>query len=208
MGPAVPWVNTMEETGTTARAVSPPRHAEAGRPELDWQGIVARDGPVVWRTVYRLLGNRADAEECYQETFLSALDLSRRQPIRNARAMLQRLATARATDRLRRRYRAAARTGIEARCDDAPAADPGPSESAETRELSNRLREALATLTPKQAEVFCLFSLDGWSYREIADHRHITLDAVGVLMHRARANLRVKLASLAPAAPPKTENVR
>jgi RNA polymerase sigma-70 factor (ECF subfamily) len=168
---------------------------------MDWPGIVARDGPVVWRTVYRLLGNRADAEDCYQETFLSALDFWRRQPVRNSRAMLQRLATARAMDRLRSRYRNPARgtiASIGQECDETASGNPGPCESAEWAELSAHLRTALATLPAKQADVFCLFSLDGWSYQEIADHLHITLDAVGVLLHRARAKLRQKLASSAP----------
>jgi RNA polymerase sigma factor (sigma-70 family) len=169
--------------------------------DVDWPGIVSRDGPVVWRTVYRLLGNRPDAEDCYQETFLSALDLWRRQPVRNSRAMLQRLATARAMDRLRSRYRNAARgtiPGISPECDQTKSGIPGPSELAASAELSARLREALATLPARQADVFCLFCLDGWSYQEIAGHLNITLDAVGVLLHRARAKLRLKLASLAP----------
>jgi len=195
------WAYAMDETGPTARPVSLPRYSGGGLPDVDWQSIVGRDGPVVWRTVYRLLGNHADAEDCYQETFLSALDLWRRQSVRNSRAMLQRLATARAMDRLRSRYRNPARqtitdTGSES---DHPVSDsPGPPESAESAELSARLREALATLSPKQAEVFCFFSLDGWSYQEIADHLQISLDAVGVLLHRARGKLRVRLASLAP----------
>ena len=73
---------------------------------VDWDAIVSREGPTVWRTVYRLLGNRADAEDCFQETFLSALTFANHQEhIRNPRALLQRFATARALDRLRRRYR-------------------------------------------------------------------------------------------------------
>ena len=168
---------------------------------VDWQGIVDRDGPVVWRTVCRLLGNRADAEDCYQETFLSALDLWNRQDVRNSRAMLQRLATARAMDRLRSRYRRGARglvAGSDFECDQTVSGGPGPSELAESSELSARLREALATLPARQADVFCLFSLDGWNYQDIADHLHITVDSVGVLLHRARGKLRLKLASLAP----------
>jgi len=191
----------MDETCPTAGPVALPWYSRGGQQQTDWQGIVSRDGPVVWRTVYRLLGNRADAEDCYQETFLSALDLWRRQPVRNSRAMLQRLATARAMDRLRSRYRHAARghvAGIDSECDQSAATSPGPSESAESAELSARLRDALATLPAKQADVFCLFSLDGWSYQEIADHLNMTLDAVGVALHRARAKLRQKLASLAP----------
>ncbi len=38
----------------------------------DWQEILRRDGPAVWQTAYRLLNHRADAEECFQETFLLA----------------------------------------------------------------------------------------------------------------------------------------
>jgi len=171
---------------------------------VDWQGILDRDGPVVWRTVYRLLGNRADAEDCYQETFLGALEVWRRQPVRNPRALLQRMATARALDRLRARYRRAARgdapSDASAGAEYERVADPGagPPESAEAAELSARLREALATLPARQADVFSLYNLDGWSYQEIADHLGITVDSVGVLLHRARARLRERLAALAP----------
>ena len=33
----------------------------------DWQELMNRDGKAVWQTAYRLLGNRADADECFQE---------------------------------------------------------------------------------------------------------------------------------------------
>ena len=166
----------------------------------DWQSILDRDGPVVWRTVYRLLGNRADAEDCYQETFVAALEVWRRQQVRSPRALLQRMATARALDRLRARYRRSGRgdvgTGVEYEA--SPDPGPGPPESAEAAELSARLREALATLPSKQADVFSLYNLEGWSYQEIAAHLNITVDSVGVLMHRARGRLRLQLAALAP----------
>ena len=38
----------------------------------DWQEILSQDGPSAWRTAYRLLGNRADADECFQEACLAA----------------------------------------------------------------------------------------------------------------------------------------
>ncbi|MDB5332894.1 MAG: sigE 1 [Phycisphaerales bacterium] len=163
----------------------------------DWDGIVSREGPAVWRTAYRLLGNHADAEECFQETFLAALRLADRQPLRDAHAALQRLATARAMDRLRLRYR---RRGREESADwDAQVGDhPLPGEHAETMELSERLRAALAELPGKQAEAFCLFGLEGWSYQEIAGHLEISIDNVGVLLHRARAKLRTLLTPVKP----------
>lgn len=112
----------------------------AGR-MVDWDAIVARDGPTVWRTAYRLVGNRADAEDCFQETFLAALPIFRREPVDCPRALLQRVATARALDRLRRRYRRARRESTGAveladmRSDDVP-----PPQLAESAELSERLQ--------------------------------------------------------------------
>ena len=58
----------------------------------DWAEIIERDGGAVWRTAYRLLGNRADADECFQEVFLAALEVSRREPVRDWGALLRRLA--------------------------------------------------------------------------------------------------------------------
>ena len=41
---------------------------------IDWEGIVREHRPAVWRTAHRLLGNRADADECFQETFAAAVE--------------------------------------------------------------------------------------------------------------------------------------
>jgi RNA polymerase sigma-70 factor (ECF subfamily) len=158
----------------------------------DWPQIVEREGPLVWRTVYRLLGNRADAEECFQETFLSAINFARRQTIENWPALLRRLATARAIDRLRQRMR---RGHDPAVLDELPGASAAPSESLQLAELSDRLRIAISRLAPKQAEVFTLHCIEGWSYQAIAEATSSTTDAVGVLLFRARAKLRELLGS-------------
>jgi RNA polymerase sigma-70 factor (ECF subfamily) len=158
----------------------------------DWQEILRRDGPVAWRTAYRLLGNRADADECLQEAFLAALDLSRRAPVRNWRALLQRLAAARAVDRLRKRWRTFG--GQVADWDAVPGPAPSPSQEVEDAELAERLREALAGIPPRQAEGFCLYQ-EGWTYQEMARELGVSTDAVGVLLHRARKQLRTLLGS-------------
>jgi RNA polymerase sigma-70 factor (ECF subfamily) len=177
----------------TEPATSVTYRIHAGMSVTDWEGIVERDGPAVWRTVYRLLGRRADAEDCFQETFLAALRLWERQPVRHPRAALQRLATARAMDHLRRRYRASAHSG-PCSWDSLPHPGPSPPQSAAAQELSQRLRDALALLPGKQADVFCLYALEGWAYVEIATELGIAADSVGVLLHRARARLRAALA--------------
>ena len=157
---------------------------------IDWDAIVAREGPSVWRTVYRIVGNRADAEDCFQDTFLAALCVWRRESVAHPHALLQRMATARALDRLRRRYRRAAREGGAAEWEHLSNRGIEPSQLAESAELSARLREALGSLPSKQAEAFCLFYLDGWDYQQIAAHLQGSVNTVGVLLHRARHRLK------------------
>ena len=158
----------------------------------DWQDIVARDGKAVWQTVYRIVGNRADADDCFQEAFLAAWEISRREQVQNWRALLVRLAAARAVDRLRERHRRLARQHA-ADWEALAGHEPAPSQSAEDAELSERLRTSLARLAPRQAEIFCLHCLEGLSYQEIAQHLAITASSVGVLLHRARKQLRLLL---------------
>ena len=169
---------------------------------VDWDAIVGREGAGVWRTAYRLLGNHADAEDCFQETFLSAFALSRHESFLNPRALLHRLTTARALDRLRRRYRHARRErGGSVELSEPQAPGAGPSQLAESAELSERLRAALAMLPARQAEAFCLFYLDGWDYARIAPHLDSSVNGVGVLLHRARHKLRQILADVAQPEP-------
>ena len=163
---------------------------------VDWDGLVTREGPVVWRAVRRVVGNDADAQDVFQETFLAAVEVSQKQTVRQWRGMLLRLAHARAMDRLRTRYRGARRLEVgESEGEVAAVASPRPSphEYAEAGELSERLRAALAELPEKQAEVFTLFCLEGWTYQEIGGHAGLSIDAVGVTVHRARARLRTLL---------------
>ena len=162
---------------------------------IDWEGIVAREGQGVWRRVYRLLGNRADAEEVFQETFLAALSFSKREVVESWGALLHRLATARAVDRLRQRQRRNTRQEM-VDFEYVGGDEAEPYQNAQAGELSDRLRVALGRLPERQAEVFALHALEGWKHEEIARQMQITCDAVGVLLHRARNRLRELLAPL------------
>lgn len=155
----------------------------------DWTRIVAEHGPAVWRTVYRLLGNAADAADCYQDTFLSALRLTRDAPVKNWPALLRRIATARALDALRRRVRHARRQDVNSAWERMPDPAPGPISQAESAELAQRARQALAVLPERQAEVAALRYLDGLSYKDIAACLHLRVGAVSVLLHKARRRM-------------------
>jgi RNA polymerase sigma-70 factor, ECF subfamily len=156
---------------------------------IDWDELVCQEGPAVWRTAYRLLSNQADADDCFQETFLAALKVSNRQLVRNWPALLQRLATSRAIDRLRQRLR---RRRREEAGDLALAegADGDPSRPVEAAELAGDLRWAITKLSRRQAEAFCLHELGDWSYQQIADELGTSSGAVGVMLHRTRQKLR------------------
>lgn len=127
-----------------------------------------RHGPIVWRTAYRLLGNYADTADCFQETFVCALEVSRRQQVRNFPALLSRLATARAIDQLRQRIRRPRVNTEPADLSAVPSSNPDPVQQLETGELAEKLRSAITQLPPQHAEVFCLRYLNGMSYRLIA----------------------------------------
>ena len=157
---------------------------------IDWQIIIKKHGPAVWQTSYRLLGNHEDAADCFQETFVSALDFCRRHRVRNFSGLLARLATARAIDQLRRRFR---RAQSEENFDDYSTVKseyPCPSQQLQQKELTAVLRKLLSKLPTQEAQVFCLRYLNDMSYQQIAHELDIKANTAGVLLHRARAKLR------------------
>ncbi|HQR07240.1 MAG TPA: sigma-70 family RNA polymerase sigma factor [Gemmatales bacterium] len=159
----------------------------------DWSPIVEQHGPLVWQTVYRLLNHEADAHDCFQRVFLAALQLDQKERVRHWPALLKKLATARALDLLRCRYRHQACLQ--------PLHEEGyvdsrlhhPSEHAIAGELADELRQALSELEPISAEIFYLASFEGWSYEAIAEQWGMTSNHVGVLINRTRMALRKKL---------------
>jgi len=66
----------------------------------------------------------------------------------------------------------------------------GPAEAVEASELGERLRVALTRLPPQQAQAFCLCCLDDLTHRQAASAMDVTVGAIKVLIHRARARLR------------------
>ena len=157
---------------------------------INWHAIVQKHGLAVWQTAYRLLGNDTDAADCFQDTFVSALEVSRRQHIRNFTALLVRLTTARAIDQLRQRARRSQANEQLAAWTAAPSDNSQPSQHLEGCELRAKLREAIAYLPEQEAQVFCLRYLNGMSYRLIAKQLGMSTNAAGVSLHRARTRLR------------------
>jgi RNA polymerase sigma-70 factor (ECF subfamily) len=156
---------------------------------LDWPELVKQYGPLVWRAAYRLLGNEADAADCFQDTFLRAMKASQRETVRNWPGLLQRIAVQSALDRLKQRIRTRHRHSPETNLDGLGGSEPDPARSASESELQLQLRIALAELPESQATVFALSELHEMSYQAIAEVTGHEPSNVGVLLHRARRRL-------------------
>jgi RNA polymerase sigma-70 factor, ECF subfamily len=156
----------------------------------DWKKIVDQYGELVWSTIYRLVDQDADASDCFQETFLEAIKLAKKEPVRNWPAFLRHIATARALDFLRARYRLRNRLASQIDPNVAVSATADPVREAEANEMACRLRDALAELPQQQAVVFCLSCFEHWPHNEIGELLHMTPNAVGVLLHRVRQRLQ------------------
>jgi RNA polymerase sigma-70 factor (ECF subfamily) len=155
----------------------------------DWEAVVSQHVGIVQRTVYRLVGNHADAWDCVQETFLEAVKIDRREPVRNWPAVLRHLATARALDLLRVRYRERGRQSQDLDTAEAIGREPSPSSQAEASELADRLRVAVGKLPGRQAEVFCLTYFEQMASEEVSRQMGISPTAMRMLLSRARRRL-------------------
>ena len=156
----------------------------------DWKVVVKDQGPLVWQTAYRLLGDHADTADCFQETFLAAFEIACRQRVRNMPGLLVRLATVRAIDRLRQRNRRDQHAAQAHRLRRADDSGPAPAETVEAAELAWQLREAIAQLPPLESRIFCMRYLNEMSYRQIAKELSMKVNTVGVVLHRAKTKLR------------------
>jgi len=157
---------------------------------INWQIIVQKHGPAVWQTAYRLLGNDTDTADCFQDTFVSALQVCRRERVRNFAALLVKLATARAIDQLRQRVHRSQASAAWADCKAEPDVSTTPFQQLQTQELAAKLLDTVARLPDQEAQVFCLRYLNGMSYRLIAKQLGVSTNAAGVALHRARTKLR------------------
>ena len=155
----------------------------------DWDRLVREHGPAVFGTAWRILGQAADAEDVTQEVFLEAHRLRANGPVRCWGGLLRRLATCRALDRLRQRRPTLPLDGL-----DLAAGGDGPEQAARGRELAERLRQAVAQLPPREAEVFCLRCFEDLSSQRIAELLDLSGGAVAQALHKARAKLTVLLA--------------
>ena len=142
------------------------------------------------RFAVRMLGDRHDAEDAIQETFLSAYAaLGRYREQHTFRAWLFRILINRCRSVARQRRRRQDRFVLDGEVhEEAPAQATG-----SDPELRDALQSALDTLEPRLREAFLLKYGEGLEYREISAMTGVGISALKMRVKRACDALRPRL---------------
>ncbi len=139
---------------------------------------------------YRSTGNRADAEDLTQETFI---ELNRAATRYRSQGSFNAFIFTLARRRLIDSYRKKSRRPIEY-IDPSEFLMQCQSETIDhSREIEEIFHRALTTLPDKQRNAILLLQQQGLSYEEIALSLGASLSAVKTWIHRARTHLRAEL---------------
>jgi RNA polymerase sigma-70 factor (ECF subfamily) len=164
---------------------------------VDWAEALARHDRWLRTVVLARLGERQAVDEVIQEVGLAAV--AQRAPLSDpgkVSAWLYRLAIRHALlyrRRMGRRRALATRYAEASRARPDGASTVDPLDCLLRDERRRLVREALARLPGRDAELIILKYTEAWSYRELADHLGLTEAAVEARLHRARARLRREL---------------
>jgi RNA polymerase sigma-70 factor (ECF subfamily) len=148
----------------------------------------------VFRTAHRITGSPADAEDVLQTVFLrlvkrqEAYDLSA-----NPEAYLSRAAINASLDLMRSRTRAKSVGLVDVDAERLQSKSRSPETEQADRELQTLIRQAVAGLGKTASEMFVLRYYEGYDNQEIAKLLDTSQLVVGVVLHRARMNLRKEI---------------
>ena len=170
--------------------------------------LVAKYQERIFNMVFRMCGRRADAEELAQETFLKALErINQFRGQSKFYTWLFRIAANLAISHRRRggRVRFQSLSGPEEfeqdQADNLTAAmarkrNPAPEAAAMAAEINRRVMQALDDLDDEFRLVVVLCDMEGMDYAQIAQVLNLPIGTVKSRLHRARCELRDKLADL------------
>ena len=169
--------------------------------EAAFRELIRRYERPVFSLVYRMVRDRALAEDLAQETFIKVLNaLDSYNPEYKFSSWIFKIANNAAIDHLRKREL------DTLSLDGAPDADTpdavkatqlqlgtggeSPLEEVASRELGGAIERAIARLRPEYRACIMLRFVEAYSYEEIAEVMDIPLGTVKTYIHRARNELR------------------
>jgi RNA polymerase sigma-70 factor (ECF subfamily) len=182
-----------DDSGARLRAAAD--GARAGDPEA-FRALVAETTGTVFRLAVALSGDRDEAADVTQETYVRAWE--RLDELRDGAAALGwlcRIARNVAHDR-RRSWWSRIRAPLEEAAADPAPPERAPDASLAAAERAAAVRAALAKLPEKHRVVLALREVEGLSYEEIAVAVAIPVGTVESRLHRARAALAKRLSAM------------
>ena len=160
------------------------------------EALYRRYVKVVWRTALHMVGNRADAQDVVQDTFVEAFrDVASLRAHAALRPWLLRISVHQAHRRFRRR-KLLRRLGLDRSIDDASLdtllhEDASPEQRSELRSVERALLDA----TAPERFAWILRYVDGHSLEEVADASECSLATVKRRLARAQALVQAALAA-------------
>jgi len=159
-----------------------------------WGEIYREHAPGIHRFCRRVLPTREDAEDATTEIFMKVrLKMEQVDPARPFAPWLYRVAANHCWDQLRR-----GRRELEADAESVASSEPGPEEQFLTERTRQEVRAALHRLPPRARLALAMRYFAELPYREIASALEVNEGFVGVLLLRARRQLREALAHIKP----------
>jgi RNA polymerase sigma-70 factor (ECF subfamily) len=161
----------------------------------------------IFSLVYRMVRDRALAEDLAQEAFIRAFNaVSSFDPRYKFSSWIFKIANNHAIDHLRKRKLDTvsidgsphARTAQEEERTRlvVESENENPLEYVEHRELGDQIEHAIGQLRPEYRTAVLLRHVDGYAYEEIAGIMDLPLGTVKTYLHRARADLKESLTRL------------
>ncbi|MBC3186155.1 RNA polymerase sigma factor SigE [Corynebacterium sp. zg-331] len=186
----------VEATGET-EALTGTAAFDAGTGDMpSWSQLVAEHADSVYRLAYRLSGDRHDAEDLTQETFMRVFRSLKNYQPGTFRGWLHRITTNLFLDMVRHRNK----IRMEALPEDyerVPGTDMTPEQAYHVNHLNPVLQEALDRLVPDFRVAVVLCDVVGMTYEEIADTLGVKMGTVRSRIHRGRSQLRASLETAA-----------
>ncbi len=148
-----------------------------------FQGLMEAHKDMVYSMAYRILGNAEDAQDAFQETFVSAFrNLKKFRGDSKFSTWLYRIALNRSRDILSSRRRRPQHESIHEEGFDHAAAD--------STDAGTDVQEALSTLPPDYRTAITLRCIMGYTYDEAADMMGIPAGTVKTYVFRGKDELR------------------
>jgi len=180
--------------------------AAKGR-DAAFRELLCRYERPVFSLIFRMVRDRALAEDLAQETFIRAFRaISSYNPRYKFSSWIFKIANNHTIDYLRKRRLDTvsidgsphAVTGEEEAQTRLVVESTGeaPDRYVEQRELGSQIEQAIGELRPEYRTVVLLRHIEGHSYEEIADIMDLPLGTVKTYLHRARAELKGLLAGV------------